>query len=218
MEEKSPIFPKLVTWSIFVLVVLSATLWFITVSKEPQKLLLPTDTKLVMGNPNARVQVVIFEEIACYECHYFANHIFPLVKKQYIDTNRIECVIIPLAFLQGSINAFAVGTCIKQLYPRLFEDYMMGIQKETVPELVLMSTKDLVSDFAKNYAEINSTIVLECSDSPKIHLAIEKNRHIAERLMKDNIRTPTVFVNGKRLERHDYSAISEKIEEAERER
>ena len=47
-------------------------------------------TKLTLGNIDAKVTVKVFSSLTCPHCASFHNKIFPELKKEYIDTNKVK--------------------------------------------------------------------------------------------------------------------------------
>ncbi len=41
---------------------------------------------IIFGNINSNIEVILFEDLNCEECKDFFLHIFPLIKKNYLDT------------------------------------------------------------------------------------------------------------------------------------
>lgn len=48
--------------------------------------------ELIAGNPKAKVTVVEFASLTCPHCARFQMEVFPLIKKNYIDTGKIRYV------------------------------------------------------------------------------------------------------------------------------
>ncbi|HEY5237352.1 MAG TPA: DsbA family protein [Rhizomicrobium sp.] len=62
-----------------------------------------------MGNPKAKVTVLEYAALTCPHCAHFNETVFPLLKKNYIDTGKVYYVlrIFPLNQLDGAAEAMA---------------------------------------------------------------------------------------------------------------
>ncbi|AWR86634.1 DsbA family protein [Meiothermus taiwanensis] len=77
----------------------------------------PTDAaagaRFVIGNPEAKVTVVDFSNYLCSHCRDHANEVFPLIKRDYIDTGKIRYVFrdFPFGGQENVIRAGEAAAC-----------------------------------------------------------------------------------------------------------
>src|SRR5262245_39985627 len=69
-------------------------------TEKPEKLVkeLPKDAPY-LGNPKAKLTVVEFADFQCPFCGKFFNSVYPAIKSEYIDTDKIKFVYMDFAFL-----------------------------------------------------------------------------------------------------------------------
>lgn len=159
-----------------------------------------TSGQFTIGNPNAKVKVVLFIDLRCGTCRYFEEQIFPLIKRRYIDNNLIEYTVIPIAFLKGSTRLASGYFCTREQKPDAAMDYI----QETYAK----------SDVAY-LPGVNPGKLDRCMGSTQAHNYVEMNMEIAERAMgAHNVATPTIFVNDVKVSEPTYTAVSNAINEA----
>ena len=158
-----------------------------------------TSGQMHLGNPNSPVKVVLFIDFRCTGCRQFEEQVFPLIKRRYIDTGKIDYTVIPLAFLSGSQRLGEGYFCTRQQNPSLGQAYIEQVYKSnTVPVL----------------PGINAEQLSACVGSAGASTYLERNRTIADHAMGRKVYTPSIFVNGKRIAHPNYSAVSNAIDEA----
>lgn len=52
-----------------------------------------TPDDIVLGNPAAKVIVIEYFSLTCAQCAYYKQEIWPVIKKRYLDTNKITYVM-----------------------------------------------------------------------------------------------------------------------------
>src|SRR5690348_7288175 len=51
-----------------------------------------------IGDSDAKIEVVVFEDFLCHTCRYFSMEVFPAIQTTYIDRGVAKYVMVPLAF------------------------------------------------------------------------------------------------------------------------
>ncbi|MDP1880763.1 MAG: thioredoxin domain-containing protein, partial [Parachlamydiaceae bacterium] len=100
---------------IIILITLAVVLliWFSLTSNETAlRRPLNTSNQPTIGNPNAPVQVVVFEEPKCPGCKQFTLQIYPKIREEFIDTNVVIYTVIPVSFLPNSMQAAEAWLCV----------------------------------------------------------------------------------------------------------
>ena len=158
-----------------------------------------TTGQMHLGNPDSPVKVVLFIDFRCTGCRQFEEQVFPLIKRRYIDTGKIDYTVIPLAFISGSQRLSEGYFCTRQQNPTLGQAYIEQVyQSNTVPVL----------------PGINAEQLSTCIGSAGASTYLERNRTIADHAMGRKVYTPSVFVNGKRVSYPNYTSVSNAIDEA----
>ena len=86
------------------------------------------DDDPVLGDPNAKVTIIAFEDFQCPFCERFDTQTFPQLKSQYIDTGKAKFIFrdFPLSFHQNADNAANTAECANeqgkfwQMHDKLF--------------------------------------------------------------------------------------------------
>ena len=68
-------------------------------------------TPLVMGDPNAKVEVVEYASLSCPHCRSFHDEVFPAIKKDYIDTGKIRFEFVDFPTNSPGLAAAMIARC-----------------------------------------------------------------------------------------------------------
>lgn len=75
---------------------------------------------LVLGNASAKVVVIEYSSPTCLHCGYFHKEILPVLKKKYIDSNKIAYIIRPFISNKQDLDAAILTRCgIKDDYLKI---------------------------------------------------------------------------------------------------
>ncbi len=166
-----------------------------------------------IGYEHATVHVVLFEEPKCVNCEKFNDLIFPKLKQEYIDTNKVKYTLVPLSFIHGSMPAAVALLCVyneNPLYPNapLFFEYLDYMYEQKPDEHADWATLPTLLSFAKGTSPaINPKQLATCIEKETYRVRIEKNNAYARKLMGGVIGTPALYVNGIPVQDLSYSAI-----------
>ncbi len=169
-------------------------------SNAPTKIQqIDTTNQMHLGNTDSPVKVVLFIDFRCTGCRQFEEQVFPLIKRRYIDTGKIDYTMIPLAFLSGSQRLGEGYFCTRQQNPSLGQAYIEQVYK---------------SNTAPVLPGINAEQLSACLSREGASVYLERNRTIADHAMGRKVYTPSVFVNGRRIPNPNYASVSSAIDEA----
>ena len=90
---------SLVVTTFIVLIIAAGLIHYIGKKELPPAITLDTTGQPTIGYPKAKVHVVVFEEPKCSNCRDYSREIYPSIKKNFIDTNKITYTVIPVSFL-----------------------------------------------------------------------------------------------------------------------
>jgi len=151
----------------------------------------------VLGNKNAKVTIIEFSDFQCPFCRRFGKDTLPQIKKEYIDTGKVQFAYrhFPLT----AIHPMAVPTaqaseCANeegkfwQLHDKIFEE-----QEKLSPG----STAQFEASDIKRWASelgLNTTQFNQCLDSGKFAKNVTDDEQEGQKLSVSG--TPTIFVNG----------------------
>jgi len=161
------------------------------------------------GNPDARINLILYESLTCSHCAQFHKKIYPLIKENFIDTGlaNIEFRSFPLDM--AAFNASKIAHCKNDGDSRilhfLFENQTKWAKGENI------------DDFNKNLKNIliDENIGLnfeKCINNKIIEDYILEDR--IEAVKKYNINaTPTLIIMGEKFEKSlTYKNIKKALE------
>lgn len=186
----------------FVLFSFASIVFYLAKTELPPSIPLNTKGQPTIGYSKARVHVIVFEEPKCSHCRDFNNEIFPLIKKEYIDTNKIKYTLIPVSFLPGSMPAAVAALCVyneNRLYPNdeLFFKYFDYLYRNQPTEKSDWATPQTLIKYAQATSPaIQIDHLQNCVERETYRVQVEQNTAYGKEVMNGTIITPTVYVNG----------------------
>ena len=214
--------PKLLVWiTLAVAIIAIGATYFFSDSELPESIPIVTSGHPTIGYNKAKVHLVVFEEPKCSSCIDFTNEIFPKLKEEYIDTNKIQYTIIPVSFLPNSMPAAIATLCVyyaNPLYPNsdIFFTYLDYLYKHQPAEHVDWATPEKLVEFARESSPaINLQKLRKCIETESYRVKIEKNTEYGKNIMGGRIMTPTVYVNGIEASELSYEAIRKLIKKVQ---
>lgn len=201
--------------SIFLVLVLAAC----SQVEKPQNTTEPTEGQPTIGSATAKVHVIVFEEPKCPNCKLFSEMIFPILNADYIKTNKIRYTFVPVSFIPDSMIAAVAWLCVyhqdKSPNHELFFKYVEYTYLNQPAEDQNWATAENMIKFAKGTdSAINTDELQRCLSSVVFQQLIENNNAYGTKLMKRDLDTPTVFVNGEEVKEVTYDNIVKAIKKA----
>ena len=85
--------------------------------------------RILVGNKSAKISIIAFESLTCSHCANFHKDVYPLLKKEYLDTGlaKIEFRHFPLDI--SALNASKVSQCKNDGNPEILESLYANQQK-----------------------------------------------------------------------------------------
>src|SRR3990167_9811540 len=128
----------------------------------PMPVTLAVNGQPTLGNPKAKIHLVVFEDLKCANCARFNNEVMPYLKKQYIDTGIAKYTLINLAFIPGSLPAANAAHCVYQQSNTLFFDYVDYIYHHQPPENKNWATIPALLNYANAIKGIDGDKLAQC--------------------------------------------------------
>lgn len=198
-----------------ILTLLSAT--FIGSGLNAEKI--ETSGQPALGDSQAKVQVVAFLEPKCPDSKRYNNASFPKLKSEYIDTKKVRYTVITTSFLSNSMPAAIALLSVYHQDPNkpnseLFFKYLNYIYQNQPPERDNWATLETLQKFAANASpEINLDHLKKSIETEEFKSQIEKNTAYGNKVM-GHLSTPTIYVNGVKIENSDETIDYEKLKTA----
>ena len=192
---------KVLMLSVIALIVIAIVGYYfiepkILLSTLPKPVVIDTTNQPTLGNPNARIHIVAFEDLKCSNCARFNVEIMPQIKKDFIDTNIAKYTVINLAFIPGSMPAANAAHCVYMQNNNLFFDYTDYIFHHQPPENQDWATVPFLMNIATHIKGIDANQLSQCLVKSPYDGFILNNLSIAQKVMNGQVATPTVYVNG----------------------
>ena len=153
--------------------------------------------RIISGNQNAKISIIAYESLTCSHCANFHKEVYPLLKKDYIDTGlaKIEFRHFPLDI--AALNASKVSQCKNDGDPEILESLYANQQKwvrgNTVEEANLNLQKFLISQgFSVDFEN--------CINNSQIEDFVLNDRIDGVKNFKINA-TPTIIINNEKFEK-----------------
>jgi len=169
--------------------------------------------RIISGNKDAKTTIIVYESLTCSHCANFHKEIYPLLKKEYIDTGlaKIEFRHFPLDV--AAFNASKIAQCKNNLSTEL-------------------GLKILESLYSNQQAWVKGNTIEEINENLKkflkkegFNLDFEKcinNKEIEDFVLNDRIEgtkefkvnaTPTIIINNKKFEKSlNYKNLKKSLE------
>ena len=165
--------------------------------------------RIVSGQDDAKITIIAYESLTCSHCANFHNNIYPLLKKEFIDTGlvKIEFRHFPLDIV--ALNASKISQCKQdqslEIMMSLYSDQQAWIKGKTIEE-----ANENLKKFVKNK---NFTLDFEkCINDKKIEDFVLSDRIEGTKKFEINS-TPTIIINGKKFEKTlNYKNLKKSLE------
>ena len=167
------------------------------------------NNRIVSGQDDAKITIIAYESLTCSHCADFHNNIYPLLKKEFIDTGlvKIEFRHFPLDII--ALNASKISQCKQdqslEVMMSLYSDQQAWIKGKTIEEAnenleKFVANKNFNLDFEK------------CISDKKIEDFVLNDRIEGTKKFEINS-TPTIIINGKKFEKTlNYKNLKKSLE------
>lgn len=202
----------LVVATSFILLVGFTILVLLHQSQQLDAIPLFTEGQPSLGSKNAPVHVVVFEDPKCNNCIIYHRKTFAPIKKEFIDTGKVRYTVFLVSALKQSATISNYLLCINAQSTQAFFTYLDALYSN--PPLAL-NDADLIEDLNKQAQLLNLSLDLNklkiCSEEHRFAKEVIDNTNYARAIMGGVIKTPSVFVNGKKLTRPSYNELKKAI-------
>jgi protein-disulfide isomerase len=151
---------------------------------------------MVLGSPKAKVQVVEYASLSCTHCAHWNNEVFPVFKKQFIDTGKVRYVF--REFLTEPYQFAAAGYLLARRVPGKYFEVLDAVFHQ---QDAIYKSEDLwggLLKIGKGFGLTEAQFTAALQDKAALDAVNARVEKAAER---DKVQvTPTFFVNGERIE------------------
>ena len=153
--------------------------------------------RILVGNKSAKISIIAFESLTCSHCANFHKDVYPLLKKEYLDTGlaKIEFRHFPLDI--AAFNASKVAQCKNdgsaEILESLYANQQKWVKGSSVEEANInlkkfLSTQGFNIDFES------------CINNKQIEDFVLNDRIDGAKNFKVNA-TPTIIINNEKFEK-----------------
>ncbi len=190
---------------VIIVVILAITILALSFIKKrhpnlPTSVKIDTADQPTMGNAKAKVHIVVFEDLKCIACRQFNNNLLPLLKQKYIETGVASYTVINVAFIPGSMSAANAARCLYREKPEWFFEFVDYVYQNQPSEQEDWATIPKLVEFASHIPNVNQQKLSRCIFESPYTSFIQNNLQQGEKLMGGTVYTPTVFINGYRVD------------------
>ena len=165
--------------------------------------------RIVAGNKDAKITIIAYESLTCSHCADFHKEIYPLLKKDFLDTGlaKIEFRHFPLDV--AAFNASKISQCKNneslKILNSLYSNQQEWVRGNTVEEI-----NGNLKKFIKSQGfEINFE---KCINNKEIEDFVLNDRIEGVKKFKVNA-TPTIIINNEKFEKTlNYKNLKKSLE------
>jgi len=167
-----------------------------------------TDEEIFLGNKDSKIVVIEYASMTCIHCANFHKEVYPKIKENYIDTNKIKYIFRDFPLDKQALFGSVLARCAPREKYFDFIKLILNTQKKWI------SNDDTFMDKLKNIgklAGLNENKINTCFKNEQIVDKIIKSRSVGEQ--KYNISsTPSLIINEKKYSAMSYENFEKIIE------
>ena len=151
---------------------------------------------VVLGNPSSPVTIIEYASMTCPHCADFHKTVYPKIKSEYIDTNKIRFIFREFPLDIKAAAGAMLARCIGKDDPNKYHA-VVDILFATQVDWAMKETSDQLLRIAKQ-AGMGEEAFNACLANQSMLDALKQGQDQAfEKFKVDS--TPTFFVNGTKL-------------------
>tara|TARA_B100001013_G_scaffold43832_1_gene23125 strand:+ start:3308 stop:3901 length:594 start_codon:yes stop_codon:yes gene_type:complete len=167
-----------------------------------------TDEEFFLGNKDAKIVVIEYASMTCIHCANFHKQVYPKIKKNYIDTNKIKFIFRDFPLDKQALFASVLAKCAPK------DKYFNFVKLILTNQEKWISNDDTFMNKLRNIgklAGLNENKINSCFKDEKMVDNIIRTRSIGEE--KYNISsTPSLIINEKKYSAMSYENFEKIIE------
>ena len=166
---------------------------------------------VVVGPDDAAVKIKVFSSLTCPHCANFHTKVIPKIKKNYVESGKVQLIFIDFPLDQAAFNASKLLYCVDQKKQIVFLDNIYENQSEWTAGTNINEINNNLKKIVENMG-ITSAEFDKCLNDEDISDKILNGRIDGHQKYSINS-TPTIIINEKKLEGSvNFKNIEEKIE------
>ncbi len=166
-----------------------------------------------LGDPNAPVKVVIYEDFRCVACRDYTQLIEPDIIRDYVETGKVYYSFANFIVIDGNDGTDAsrrsANAALCAADQNKFWEYHDTLYANQITESASLYSNDRLTTMAENVG-LDMTAFNQCYKAKKFNADIETD--ISSALALSVRGTPSIFVNGVYVDK--FNTIAEAIDAA----
>ena len=167
-----------------------------------------TDEEFFLGNKDAKITVIEYASMTCVHCANFHKQVYPKIKKNYIDTNKIKFIFRDFPLDKQALFGSVLAKCAPKDKYFDFVKLILTNQKKWISNDDAFMNK--LQHIGK-LAGLNENKINSCFKDEKLVDNIIKTRSIGEKKYNINS-TPTLIINERKYSAMSYENFEKIIE------
>ena len=165
--------------------------------------------RIISGNKDAKITIIAYESLTCSHCANFHIDIYPLLKKEYIDTGIVKIEFRNFPLDGAALNASKIAQCKEdqslEILESLYSNQQAWVKGNTIEEV----NSNLKKFIKKKGFDIDFE---KCINNQKIEDFVLNDRIEGVKKFKVNA-TPTIIINDKKFEKSlNYKNLKKSLE------
>ena len=162
-----------------------------------------------LGNTRAPVKVVLFENFLCERCKLFETDVFEPLKRDYVDTGKVEVYYVNLAWGDDTaVTAGRAGECAFEQNPAAFWPYKSALFAAQGADG--WATLDKVLSVAGSVEGLEPTALKTCITEGQTQPEVTRDMTLADYVGVTG--TPSVIIGNRGLEAPSYKELKTQLD------
>ncbi len=161
-----------------------------TLKEKAAEVMKVTSQDRIFGQPDAPVTIIEYASLSCPHCAKFHNEVFPVVKKEFIDTGKVKWVYRHYPLNAPALTAAMLVECSKD------------------PQATLSSLFKTQKDWAFSKEGVEQSLISLSGLSQNEAKACLANKDIEKNILKTQMQgagagvssTPSFYINGEKAD------------------
>lgn len=184
-------------------------------AQEPMEIAsLSHDTFPTLGSTDARVELLLIEDLKCKHCKNFSEKFFPRLVSKYLEEGKVRFTLVPLAFLRGSKPLANAALAVYDLAPERFLPFILELFQRIHLQKKELSVEIMLVEIAQKVGGIQISKFRECIRTRCHEDELDRNFEWAKQLMGEDFGTPALYLNGTYISPSLYPTIWQRIDAA----
>lgn len=169
----------------------------------------------MLGQPDAPVEIAVFEDFKCPACAFFDENVLPQVERELIGTGQARMYFVNYPFLgPDSTTAAIASECAYRQDEAAFWTFKTYIFRSQGDETQEWATPARLAEIARdNVPGLDADELRTCTEEERHADVVQADRELGNRVGVQG--TPTVFVDGVALEDFSFETIQAAVQNAQ---